>query len=60
MTSATESLAGPRPREQARRRSRDPRTSRAAVLFTGPFFVLFVLFLFWPVLMRVSRAALRR
>jgi multiple sugar transport system permease protein len=50
MTSATESLARTRPRQQARRRSRDPRTSRVAVLFTGPFFVLFVLFLFWPVL----------
>jgi multiple sugar transport system permease protein len=29
---------------------RDPRTGRAALLFTAPFFVLFVLFLFWPVL----------
>jgi multiple sugar transport system permease protein len=32
------------------RRSRDPRKGGAALLFTGPFFVLFVLFLFWPVL----------
>jgi multiple sugar transport system permease protein len=30
-------------------RSRDPRQSRAALLFSGPFFVLFVLFLLWPV-----------
>ena len=36
--------------DRARRKSRDPRSSRLAVVFTGPFFVLFVLFLFWPVL----------
>jgi multiple sugar transport system permease protein len=51
MSSAAGSLARARPREQtARRRSRDPRSSRLAVVFTAPFFVLFVLFLFWPVL----------
>ena len=55
MTSATESLTRTRtpaqPRERTvRRKSRDPRSSRLAVVFTGPFFVLFVLFLFWPVL----------
>jgi multiple sugar transport system permease protein len=32
------------------RRVRDPRTGGRALLFTAPFFVLFVLFLFWPVL----------
>jgi multiple sugar transport system permease protein len=32
------------------RRARDPRKGGAALLFTAPFFVLFVLFLFWPVL----------
>ena len=47
MTTATEQLSGTRARARARR---DPRTSRAALLFTTPFFVLFVLFLFWPVL----------
>jgi multiple sugar transport system permease protein len=31
-------------------RIRDPRTGGVALLFTAPFFVLFVLFLFWPVL----------
>ena len=51
MTSATESLARTRPRERtARRKSRDPRSGPLAVVFTGPFFVVFVLFLFWPVL----------
>jgi multiple sugar transport system permease protein len=50
MTSATESLPRSRQRQRTRRRSRDPRSSRIAVVFTGPFFVLFVLFLFWPVL----------
>jgi multiple sugar transport system permease protein len=32
------------------RRIRDPRTGRVALLFTAPFFILFMLFLFWPVL----------
>jgi multiple sugar transport system permease protein len=50
MTSAAEPLTRTRQRERARRRSRDPRGSRLAVLFTAPFFVLFVVFLFWPVL----------
>jgi multiple sugar transport system permease protein len=51
MTSATESLPRTATRERTTpRRSRDPRSSRLAVVFTGPFFVLFVLFLFWPVL----------
>jgi multiple sugar transport system permease protein len=31
------------------RRSRDPRGGRVGLLFTAPFFVLFVLFLFWPI-----------
>ena len=35
---------------RAEPRTRDPRSSRAALLFTGPFFVLFILFLLWPVL----------
>jgi multiple sugar transport system permease protein len=39
--------AAERPRA---RRARDPRKGGLALLFTGPFFVLFVLFLFWPVL----------
>ena len=51
MTSATESLARTSPRERtARRKSRDPRSGPLAVVFTGPFFIVFVLFLFWPVL----------
>jgi multiple sugar transport system permease protein len=52
MAVAAERLA----RSEARvreRRSRDPRTSRAALLFTAPFFVLFVAFLFWPVISAV-------
>jgi multiple sugar transport system permease protein len=40
-----------RPAERSRvQRARDPRNGRVALLFTAPFFVLFVLFLFWPVL----------
>ena len=54
MSTATEPVTRTRKREQSaprlRRTSRDPRSSRLAVVFTGPFFVLFVLFLFWPVL----------
>ena len=52
MTSATQSLTRARPKEQrtARRRSRDPRSSGIALVFTAPFFIVFVLFLFWPVL----------
>ena len=55
MSTATEPIAGGgrervRERTARRRKSRDPRSSRLAVVFTGPFFVLFVLFLFWPVL----------
>ncbi len=49
MATATEPLSRVvvRPRS---RRARDPRTGRVALLFTAPFFVVFVLFLFWPVL----------
>jgi multiple sugar transport system permease protein len=45
------SEAQPLPRTPARAepRTRDPRASRAALLFTGPFFALFILFLLWPV-----------
>jgi multiple sugar transport system permease protein len=52
MTSATQSLTRARPKEErtARRRSRDPRSSPIALVFTAPFFIVFVLFLFWPVL----------
>jgi multiple sugar transport system permease protein len=32
------------------RRTRDPRRGPRALVFTAPFFVLFTLFLFWPVL----------
>jgi multiple sugar transport system permease protein len=39
----------PREKTRAEARTRDPRSSRLAVLFTGPFFVLFILFLLWPV-----------
>ena len=50
MTSATESVARTQPRERtARRKSRDPRSGPLAIVFTGPFFIVFVLFLFWPV-----------
>jgi ABC-type sugar transport system permease subunit len=52
MAVAAERLARSEPRAEARRR-RDPRTSRAAFLFTAPFFVLFVAFLFWPVISAV-------
>ena len=52
MSTATDRFPGPGSAERTapRRKSRDPRSSRLAVVFTGPFFVLFVLFLFWPVL----------
>ena len=52
MTTAADRIPRTRQREQTapRRKSRDPRSGRIAVVFTGPFFVLFVLFLFWPVL----------
>ena len=49
MATAAEPLSRVAARPRARR-ARDPRTGRVALLFTGPFFVLFVLFLFWPVL----------
>jgi multiple sugar transport system permease protein len=39
----------PRSSARAEPRTRDPRSSRLALLFTGPFFVLFILFLLWPV-----------
>ena len=32
------------------RRTRDPRRGPRALVFTAPFFILFTLFLFWPVL----------
>jgi multiple sugar transport system permease protein len=31
------------------RRARDPRSGRGGLIFTAPFFVLFMLFLLWPV-----------
>jgi multiple sugar transport system permease protein len=49
VATVAESLSRAAGRPQVRR-ARDPRTGRAALLFTAPFFVLFVLFLFWPVL----------
>jgi multiple sugar transport system permease protein len=49
VATATEPLTRVVARPRASR-ARDPRTGRVALLFTGPFFVLFVLFLFWPVL----------
>jgi multiple sugar transport system permease protein len=49
MATAAEPLARAARRTRARR-ARDPRGGGLALLFTGPFFVLFVLFLFWPVL----------
>jgi multiple sugar transport system permease protein len=39
-----------RTRARSRARSRDPRGGPVALPFTAPFFVLFALFLFWPVL----------
>jgi multiple sugar transport system permease protein len=48
MATATEPLTRVAPRERARR-TRDPRGGRAGLLFSGPFFVLFVLFLCWPI-----------
>ncbi len=50
MATATETLTRERRETRARRRARDPRTGGVALLFTAPFFVLFVAFLFWPVL----------
>jgi multiple sugar transport system permease protein len=47
MATAAERLARTGVRAKARR---DPRSTRAALIFTAPFFFLFVLFLFWPVL----------
>jgi multiple sugar transport system permease protein len=47
MATAAERLTRTTARAKARP---DPRTSRGALFFTAPFFVLFVLFLFWPVL----------
>jgi multiple sugar transport system permease protein len=49
VATATETLSRVAGRARARG-IRDPRTGRTALLFTAPFFVLFVLFLFWPVL----------
>jgi multiple sugar transport system permease protein len=57
MAVAAERLARSEPRTRERR-SRDPRTSRAAFLFTAPFFVLFVAFLFWPVISAVRASLL--
>ena len=48
MATAAEPLT--RVASRTRARARDPRAGRIALVFTGPFFVLFVLFLFWPVL----------
>ncbi len=48
MATAAEPLS--RVASRARARARDPRAGRIALVFTGPFFALFVLFLFWPVL----------
>ena len=39
-----------RPATRTRTRSRNPRGGRVALPFTAPFFILFTLFLFWPVL----------
>jgi multiple sugar transport system permease protein len=48
MATATERL--PRVATPARtRRTRDPRGGRYGLLFSAPFFALFVLFLFWPI-----------
>jgi multiple sugar transport system permease protein len=49
VATAAEPLARVADRPQTRR-ARDPRKGPAALVFTAPFFVLFVLFLFWPVL----------
>ena len=49
MATATGRLTRVTRRERARG-IRDPRSRPEALLFTAPFFVLFVLFLFWPVL----------
>jgi multiple sugar transport system permease protein len=49
VATAAEPLSRAAGRTRARR-IRDPRSGRVALLFTAPFFVLFVLFLFWPVL----------
>jgi multiple sugar transport system permease protein len=40
------------------RRARDPRGGRVGLLFTAPFFVLFVLFLFWPIVSAVRTSLL--
>jgi multiple sugar transport system permease protein len=56
VATAAEPLPRTAPRAEPRR-GRDPRTGRAAFLFTAPFFVVFVAFLFWPVLSAV-RASL--
>jgi multiple sugar transport system permease protein len=54
---AEERIARSEPRAEERR-SRDPRTGRVAFLFTAPFFVLFVAFLFWPVISAVRTSLL--
>lgn len=43
-------IAQPLSRTAAPTRRRDPRASGLAFLFTAPFFVLFVLFLLWPII----------
>jgi multiple sugar transport system permease protein len=48
MATAAERLTRVSARERTRR-SRDPRGGRSGLLFSTPFFVLFVLFLFWPI-----------
>ena len=48
MATAAESLSRAASRTRTRS-ARDPRSGRLALVFTGPFFVLFVAFLFWPV-----------
>ena len=57
MATVAERLSRTAPRAEARH-SRDPRTGRVAFLFTAPFFVLFVAFLFWPVLSAVRTSLL--
>jgi multiple sugar transport system permease protein len=52
VATAAERLTRTAPRAHERR-TRDPRTGRVAFLFTAPFFVVFVAFLFWPVLSAV-------
>jgi multiple sugar transport system permease protein len=46
-TTSAETL--PRTAQRTQPRTRDPRAGRQALLFTAPFFALFILFLLWPV-----------